>query len=85
MQQQQYSAAQMTGDETFPSYLTRTQVCRLLRRHSAPAVVESDGAIRTETWCSKGESGFMAIKRFTPSLNYAGMYRATPILSWLGY
>lgn len=85
MQQHQYTAADMTGDETFPNYITCTQVCRLLRRHGAPAVIESDGAIRTETYCSKGDSGFMEIKRFTPSIDYAGMYRATPILSWLGY
>lgn len=85
MQQSHHSAADLTGDRDFPDYLDQREFVALLKSHGHPAVIERDGAILTECWCSKGESGFMAQERFTQSTAYPGLYRASAVLAWLGY
>lgn len=88
MQQHHYSAADLTGDPSFPSHLTPRQALALLNSHDVTrATLHADGAIVAAVGGTMLNDGIACpasfLQVFLPVAG--GMFRAARILIWLGY
>jgi hypothetical protein len=84
MQQHHYSPADLTGDSNFPTHLTKRQAVRLIASHDHTAAAGDDGTISASCYATdRNGQRCDEMKEFKP--NELGMYRAAPILLWLGY
>jgi len=86
MQQHHYTAADMTGDETFPSHLTSDEAARMLAAHDFGQYhtqFEEDGSLIVRFFVWKDGKRAQESKLFSPTRD--GLFRAAPILLFLGY
>lgn len=84
MQQHHYTAAELTSDADFPSHLTQQQARRLVLGHGMRCEDRADGGLSAFCICSGKDLGTVEEEHiFRPTAD--GLFRAAPILLWLGY